>query len=140
MMSIYKISPGNKRKVLIEAISTLIQGIKCNIFGGNPFDIRQKMLVLISSQFSRAMTNVCQGTQIIFFFPGGGGLPIPGIIRKWHLTGMVQRKIALHKGPHLKFCLTKGSLFGPKIALQNGPFLLNLKVSPLKMHVCHRQT
>ncbi len=49
-----------------------------------------------------------------------------------HLTGMVWRKIALHKGPHLKFCLTKGSLFGPKSALQKGPFLLKIEVSPLK--------
>ncbi len=51
-----------------------------------------------------------------------------------HLTGMVWRIIALHKGPHLKFCLTKGSLFGPKSALPKGPFLLEIEVSK-KMHV-----
>ncbi len=49
-----------------------------------------------------------------------------------HLTGMVWRNIALHKGPHLKFCLTKGSLFGPKSDLQKGRFLLKIEVSPLK--------
>ncbi len=64
---------------------------------------------------------------------GGGVLPIRGI-RGWrcHLTGMVWQKIALHKGPHLKVCLTKGSLFGPKSVLQKGPFLLKIEVSPLK--------
>ena len=49
-----------------------------------------------------------------------------------HLTGMVLQKIALHKGPDLKFCLVKGFLFGPKSALQKGPFLLKFEVSPLK--------
>ena len=52
--------------------------------------------------------------------------------RMCHLAGMVWRKIALHKDPHLKFCLTKGSLFGSKSVLQKGPFLLKIEVSPLK--------
>ncbi len=34
----------------------------------------------------------------------------------------------------LKFCLTEGSLFRLKSALQQGPFLLKIEVSPLKMH------
>ncbi len=52
--------------------------------------------------------------------------------RMCHLTGIVWRKIALHKGPLLKFFLTKGSLFGPKSVLHKGPFLLKIEVSPLK--------
>ncbi len=63
---------------------------------------------------------------------GGGGSPKKRYTRICHLTGIVWRKIALHKGPHLKFCLTKGSLFGPKSALQKGPFLLKIEVSPLR--------
>ncbi len=65
--------------------------------------------------------------------PRGGGSPYTRYTRMCHLTGiMVWRKIALHKGPNLKFCLTKGSLFGNKSALQKGPFLLKIEVSPLK--------
>ena len=49
-----------------------------------------------------------------------------------HMTGMVWRKFASHKGPHLKFCLTKGSLFGNRSALQKGPFLMKIEVPPVK--------
>ena len=70
--------------------------------------------------------------------PGGGVLPLCGILQMCHLTGiyMVPEKIALHKGPHLKFCLTKGSLFDPKSALQKGPFLPDINVLPLKSMFC----
>ncbi len=61
-----------------------------------------------------------------------GGSPYTRYTRMFHLTGMVWRKNALHKGPHVKFCLTKGSLFGPKSALQKGHFLQKIEVSPLK--------
>ena len=62
----------------------------------------------------------------------GGALPIPGILRVCHLEGWVRENFALQKGPLLTFCLTKGCLFGPRNALQQGPFLPKSKVSPLK--------
>ncbi len=68
----------------------------------------------------------------MYISPGGGGSPYTRYMRTCHLTGLVCRKIALHKGPHLKFRLTKGSLFSLKSALQQGPFLLKFEVSPLR--------
>ncbi len=35
-------------------------------------------------------------------------------------------------GKYMKFCLPKGSLFGPKSGLHKGPFLQKIEVSPLK--------
>ncbi len=52
-----------------------------------------------------------------------------------HLTGMVRRKIALHKGPHLKFALQKGQK-----CLTKGSFLLKIEVSPQKIHVLSTST
>ncbi len=49
-----------------------------------------------------------------------------------HFGGRVLEDFALHKGLLLKFCLTKGSLFSLKTALQQGPFLVKIEVSPLK--------
>ncbi len=69
---------------------------------------------------------------ILKFMHRPGGSPYLRYTRMCHLTGMVWRKIALHKGPDLKFCLTKGSHFGSKSALQKGPFSLKTEVSPLK--------
>ncbi len=77
--------------------------------------------------YKHALDNILQATR-----RGGGGSPYTGYTRMCHLTGMIWRKIALHKGPYLKFCLTKGSLCGPKSALQKGPFSLKIEVSPLK--------
>ncbi len=71
-----------------------------------------------------------EGTSMVL--TRGGGSPYMRYKQMCHLTGMVWRKIALHKGPNLKFCITKGSLFCPKSALQKGPFLLKIEVSPLK--------
>ncbi len=65
--------------------------------------------------------------------PGGGVLHIPGIreCATWQVW-FGEKLPYRHKGPHLKFCLTKESLFCPKSALQKGPFLLKIEVSPLK--------
>ncbi len=52
--------------------------------------------------------------------------------RVCHFGGWVLEDFALHEGLLLKFCLTKGSLFSLKSALQQGPFLLKFEVSPLK--------
>ncbi len=62
----------------------------------------------------------------------GGGSPYTRYTRVCHFRGWVLEDFALHKGLLLKFCLTKGSLFSLKIALQQGPFLLKFEVSPLK--------
>ncbi len=68
--------------------------------------------------------------------PGGGGvLPIYSYMRytrMCHFTGWVLEDFTLHKGLLLGFCLTKGSLFSLKTALQQGPFLVKIEVSPLK--------
>ncbi len=64
--------------------------------------------------------------------PGGGGFSLYAAIGMCHFGGRVLEIFALHKGLLLRFCLTKGSLFSLKIALQKGPFLLKIEVSPLK--------
>ncbi len=66
-----------------------------------------------------------------YWFPGGGS-PYTRYTRVCHFRGWVFEEFALHKGLLLKFCLTKGSIFSLKSALQQGPFLLKFEVSPLK--------
>ncbi len=72
--------------------------------------------------------------------PGGGGSPYTRYTRVCHFRGRVLEDFALHKGLLLQFCLTKGSLFSLKSALQQGPFLLKFKVSALKMHILQTST
>ncbi len=63
---------------------------------------------------------------------GGGGFSLYAVYADVPLDRYGLAKNCLtYKGPHLKFCLTKGSLFGPKSALQMGPFLLKIEVPPL---------
>ena len=69
-----------------------------------------------------------------------GVLPIPSILRMCHSEGLFLENFALHKGPLLTFCLTKGFLFGPKSASQKGPFQIKIEVSPLKHIFCQLQT
>ncbi len=65
--------------------------------------------------------------------PGGGGFSLYAVYADVPLDrhGFAKNCLTSHKGPLLKFCLTKGSLFGPKSALQKDPFLLKIEVSPL---------
>ena len=70
------------------------------------------------------------GKPTIHVYPLWVFLTVSNMLRKCNWMGFImgryreklQHILALHKGPHLKFCLTEGSLCGPKSATsKKGP-------------------